>query len=228
MNGGSSQMDRTVSHPIGDELLMGYAAGLLPEAYDLMVATAVSLDDDARARLEGFEAMGGALLGEAEVAPLRDDSFDAVMARIAGTGRDDTVHSDVKTPRVDAVLPQPLREALGGDVDTVRWRGVGMGVKQAVIADGDGLAKARLLSIPAGQAMPDHGHSGTEITLVLKGAFRDGDARYARGDVEVADDDVEHMPVADLGEDCICLVVTDAPLRFNALIPRIAQRFLNI
>ncbi|TFL20310.1 transcriptional regulator [Jannaschia formosa] len=221
-------MRRNVEHPIGDEFLIGYAAGLLPEAYDLMVATAVSLDDDARARLEGFEAMGGALLQEVEVAPLRDDSFDAVMARINGAGRADTVHGDVKTPRPNAVLPQPLREALGGDVDTLRWRGVGMGVKQIVLADSDGEATARLLSIPGGQAMPDHGHVGTEITLVLKGAFLDGDRRYARGDVEVADDAVEHMPVADIGEDCICLVVTDAPLRFNKLIPRIAQRFLNI
>ncbi|MEL7182957.1 MAG: transcriptional regulator, partial [Pseudomonadota bacterium] len=74
-----------VQHPINDELLMGYAAGLLPEAYDLMVATAVSLDDDARARLSGYEAMGGTLLAEAEVAPLRDDSFEAVMNRISGT-----------------------------------------------------------------------------------------------------------------------------------------------
>jgi putative transcriptional regulator len=219
---------KIISHPIADELLMGYAAGLLPEAYDLMVATAVSLDDDARARLEGYETMGGALLGEVEVVPLREDSFDAVMARIAGEGFDSTVHGTVKTPRIDAVLPQPLREALGGDVDVLRWRNVGMGVRQIVIDGAEDGPKARLLSIPAGQAMPDHGHNGSEITLVLKGAFHDGDARYARGDVEIADDMVEHQPVADIGGECICFVVTDAPLRFNQLIPRIAQRFMDI
>lgn len=219
----------TVAHPITDELLMGYAAGLLPPAYDLMVASAVSLDDDARARLSGYEAMGGALLDECDdVVPLRNDSFDDVMARIMTGGRDDTVHADVKTPRIGAVLPQPLREAAGGDVDVLRWRNIGMGVKQVMLADDDGDATVRLLSIPAGQAMPDHGHGGTEMTLVLKGAFVDGEERYARGDMEIADDHVEHMPVADLGEECICLIVTDAPLRFNSLVPRIAQRFLNI
>lgn len=218
----------TVNHPINDELLMGYAAGLLPQAYDLMVATAVSLDDDARARLSSYEAMGGALMDDIEVAPLRNDSFDAVMQRIAGDAPDQTVHVDVKTPRTDPVLPQPLREALGGDVDSVRWRNVGRGVRQIIVEGDDGEATARLLSIPAGQAMPDHGHEGAEITLVLQGAFVDGDDRFARGDVEIADSDMEHMPVADMGDDCICLVVTDAPLRFNALMPRIAQRFLNI
>ena len=35
-------------------------------------------------------------------------------------------------------------------------------------------------------------------------------------------------PVAEEGEDCICLAATDAPLKFNALLPRIAQPFLRI
>jgi putative transcriptional regulator len=217
----------SVTHPIGDDLLLGYAAGNLPAAYDLMVATAVSLDDDARVRLAGFEAVGGSLLSHEQVAPLRDDSYENVLERILQSPLDDTVEADVKTPRTDPVLPQPLREALGGDLETVRWSKVGMGVRQAVIG-GDVGGTARLLSIPAGQAMPDHGHTGTEVTLVLQGAFIDGNDRYARGDVEAADDNLEHMPVADIGEDCICLVVTDAPLRFNGLLPRLAQRFLDI
>ncbi|MEM8850111.1 MAG: ChrR family anti-sigma-E factor [Pseudomonadota bacterium] len=217
----------SVTHPVGDDLLMGYAAGLLPAAHDLIVATAVSLDDDARARLSGFEAMGGALMEDADVAPLRDDSYENVMDRIMASAPEDTVEASVKTPRVDPVLPQPLREAIGSDLDDVRWRPVGMGVKQAILG-GDEEGVARLLSIPAGQAMPDHGHTGTEYTLVLKGAFIDGAKRFARGDLEVADDEVSHMPVADLGETCICLVVTDAPLKFSGLVPKLAQKFLNI
>ncbi|MEQ8255670.1 MAG: transcriptional regulator, partial [Roseovarius confluentis] len=37
-----------------------------------------------------------------------------------------------------------------------------------------------------------------------------------------------HTPVAEVGADCICLAVTDAPLRFRGFIPRIAQPFLRI
>ena len=221
-------IQRTSAHPVLDELLLGYAAGLLPEACDLLVATAVSLDDDARARLEAFEAMGGALLDEAEVAPLRDDSFDTVMSRIAGQGFDETVPATVRTQTTRTALPQPLREVLGGDLEDLRWRSVGMGVRQIVIAGTEESPTARLLSIPAGKAMPGHGHGGSELTLVLQGAFRDGEALYARGDLGVADASVEHTPVAEPGDPCICLVVTDAPLRFNGLIPRIAQRFVNI
>lgn len=102
-----------------------------------------------------------------------------------------------------------------------------MGVKQAVLRT-KGNAKARLLRIPAGAAMPDHGHRGIELTMVLKGAFSDEDGRFARGDVEIAHEDVHHTPVADIAEDCICLAVTDAPLRFKGILPRLVQPFLGI
>lgn len=77
-------------------------------------------------------------------------------------------------------------------------------------------------------AVPDHGHRGTELTLVLQGAFRDETDRFGPGDVEIATEELEHTPVAEPGLDCICLAATDAPLRFNALIPRLLQPFLKI
>ena len=89
-------------------------------------------------------------------------------------------------------------------------------------------ATVRLLQIPAGAAMPDHGHCGTELTLVLKGAFRDDDGHFGRGDIEIANEDLHHTPIAEDGEDCICLAATDAPLRFRGLIPRIVQPFVGI
>ena len=217
-----------VQHHINDDLLMGYAAGSLPEAMDLVVATHVSLNDDARARLSSFEALGGAVLEDIEEAPVEDDSFEATMARIMGTAPAETVHIDHKTPVTNAIFPKPLRDYVGGDADAVAWKSVGLGVKQAVLPVGNDDATARLLCIPAGQAMPDHGHNGIEVTLVLQGAFIDDGERFARGDIEIATDDLEHTPIADIGEDCICLVVTDAPLRFNGLLPRIAQKILRI
>jgi putative transcriptional regulator len=76
--------------------------------------------------------------------------------------------------------------------------------------------------------MPDHGHKGTEMTMVLKGAFHDEDDYFARGDVDMADEDLHHTPVADIHEDCICLAVSDAPLEFKGLIPKLLQPLLRI
>ena len=211
----------SIRHHIPDDLLMGYAAGVLPQAFDLVVATHVSLSDDARARLASFEEVGGAVLAELEDCEIGEDSLEKTMAKISAMG------PTPKPAPVNAVFPKPLRDLVGGDTDAVKWKNLGMGAKQAIVCSDDG-ATARLLYIPAGQAMPQHGHNGMEMTLVLKGAFRDEDGVFARGDVEVANQEVDHSPIAEPGEDCICLIATDAKLRFQGLLPRIAQPFIGI
>jgi len=218
-------MEQNIKHHLTDSVLMGYAAGALPEAFNLMVAVHVSLCDRCRAEVEGYDAVGGEMLAQlpGDDVALVADSFAATMALIANGASDDAP----ARRKQGSVLPGPLQDYIGGDLDRVKWRGIGLGVKQAILPTSRN-ASARLLFIPAGAAMPDHGHHGTEMTLVLQGAFQDKDDYFARGDVEVADSDVHHTPVADIHEDCICLAVTDAPLRFRGLIPKIAQRFARI
>ena len=213
--------DTTIRHHLTDDLLAGYSSGTLPEAFSLVVATHVSLCDECRARLGAFDAIGGALVAAADAAPLADDCFERTMARITG------VVPAMSPVRAPGIFPAPLQDYVGGDADAVRWKNVGMGVRQAVLPVTD-RASVRLLYIPAGAEMPDHGHRGRELTLVLQGAFRDGDGRYGRGDVEVADEETQHRPLAEAGEPCICLAATDAPLRFRGWLPRIAQPFVRI
>ncbi|MBW4706472.1 ChrR family anti-sigma-E factor [Roseobacter sp. YSTF-M11] len=219
-------MTDNIKHHLNDAVLMAYSAGSLPEAFNLMVAAHLSLCDACRARAESFDALGGEVLEQLEsaaVAALRPGSYEATLALIAGGPVAEKTRDDLPC----AVLPKPLRDYVGGDLNAVRWKPVGMGVKQAILPTSKD-ASARLLLIPAGTAMPDHGHHGTEMTMVLQGAFQDEDDYFARGDVEIADSDLHHTPVADIHEDCICLAVTDAPLQFDRLIPKIAQRFLRI
>lgn len=211
-----------IRHHLSDALLTGYSAGTLPEAFNLIVATHVSMCDECRARLGAEDAVGGALLDTASAAPLAPGALAATLARIAGSAPE----ARPVAPR-PGLFPQPLRDYVGGDADSVRWRSVGAGVRQAILPTAAG-ASARLLYIPGGKAVPDHGHNGLELTLVLQGAFSDATDRFGPGDVETADAGLEHTPVAEPGEACICLAVTDAPLRFNGLIPRLLQPFLKI
>lgn len=212
-----------IKHHLTDALLMAYAAGNLPEAFGLVVATHVSLCDECRARLGAFEAVGGSMVEAADAAEMAEGSLAATLALIAG-GQKDSIRVP---PKTDGVLPAPLMGYVGGGLADVKWRKLGGGVRQAILPTSRA-AMARLLHIPAGMAVPDHGHRGTELTLVLQGAFRDESDRFGRGDVEVADASMEHTPVAEAGEDCICLAATDAPLKFNALLPRLAQPFFRI
>ena len=212
-----------IKHHLTDSLLMGYASGNLPEAFSLVVATHISLCDECRARLASFDAVGGALIDEDDKVEMTENALNATLELIARASS----APKPSTPTKGAVLPSPLQGYVGGDLDSVRWRNLGGGVKHAVLKTSS-QATVRLLQIPAGAAMPDHGHNGTELTLVLKGAFQDEDGRFGRGDIEIANEDLHHTPIAEEGDVCICLAATDAPLRFRRLIPRIAQPFIGI
>ena len=205
-----------IRHHLTDALLMAYAAGTLPEAFSLVAATHVSLCDDCRARLGAYEAVGGAVL-EDGVAPMAAGVEGCFTRRV----------DDVVPSRRQGVLPGPLVDYVGGGVEAVKWRTLGMGVRQAILPTSRA-ASARLLYIPAGQAVPDHGHRGMELTLVLQGAFRDSEDRFGVGDLEIAGEELVHIPTAEAGADCICLAATDAPLRFKDWLPRVLQPFFRI
>jgi len=212
----------TIKHHLNDKLLMGYAAGILPEAFDLVVATHISICDTCRSALAGYEAVGATVFEESGNESVSDESYAKTLEMIAAFKEP---AKPIRKP--DSIFPSALQEYIGGDVDDVKWKSLGMGVKQAILKTSP-TASARLLHIEAGCKVPDHGHRGTELTLVLQGAFSDEVDRFGRGDIEIADEDLEHTPWAEEGQDCICLAATDAPLKFNALMPRLLQPIFRI
>lgn len=209
-----------IAHHIPDDILAAYAAGRLPHPFAMVVAAHVSACADCRAMVAAQEMAGGAAMQLTQGAPVSGGLRDAVLAQL-----DDDPLPETPLYRADGVIPAPVMAALKGKPP--RWRSVGLGAKQAVVHKSDA-GSVRLLLIPAGQAMPDHGHGGLEMTMVLQGAFYDGDQKFAVGDVEVANEDVDHTPIAANGPDCICLAATDAPLRFNSRLPRLLQPILGI
>lgn len=213
----------TIRHHVSEPLLMAYAAGQLPEAFGLVVATHLSMCDECRAQAAAYDAVGGSVIDRCGTVAMDDASLEAVLARLT----DAPPAPRPAARRRTGLFPTPLADVVGGDLAAVKWRPLGMGVRQAILPTERG-ASARLLYIPAGQAVPDHGHRGTELTLVLQGAFRDETDRFGPGDLEIATEELEHTPVAEDGADCICLAATDAPLRFNRLMPRLLQPIFRI
>lgn len=214
-----------IRHHLSDQFLMSYCTGTLSEAFSLVIATHVSMCDTCRARLMAFETLGGAVVDEFDEAPMGDGSLEATLARIAaGPG---AAQAAPRQASARSIFPAPLGDYAGSSLADVKWRSVGLGVRQALLPTAPD-ASVRLLYIPAGQALPDHGHRGMELTLVLQGAFRDETDRFGPGDIEIATEADQHTPVAEAGADCICLAATDAPLRFSGWLPRLAQPFLRI
>ena len=207
---------------------MAYSSGNLPEALSLAVATHISMCDKCRAALESFDAVGGALLEDSSQASVEADALSRTLSMIRSDPQaTEPQQADQQPLDKTREMPAPLADYIGDRFEDITWKSIGMGVKQSILETSDD-ATARLLYIPPGTAVPDHSHSGTELTLVLQGAFADEDDYFAAGDIEVADGDVEHAPVAADGEPCICLAVTEAPLKFSKFFHKAVQPFLNI
>ena len=214
----------TIRYHLNDDLLLDYAAGTLSEGWSLAVACHLAMCPQCREQLALAEATGGVLMEELTPVEAPSDSWDALKSRLLA--EPEAKAAPARRPAT-ATLPEPLRSYLGGDLDCLKWRNLG-NAKQILIKTGDETTQARLLCIAAGKPVPEHSHGGRELTVVLKGSFHDEVDRFGPGDIEDADGSLTHQPVADDHEDCICLAITDAPLKFSSRLLRFVQPVLGI
>lgn len=207
-----------ITHHIPDDLLDAYAAGCLAHPFAVVVAAHLSLCDACRARAEAAEMLGGALLDRIAPAPVSASAQERLMAALDEAPPPPAIAAS-------GIFPAPVMAALGGQPP--QWRMLGGGIRQQILSSG-AEGSLRLLYIPPGRAVPEHSHGGLELTLVLQGSFSDCAGRFGPGDVETAQDDINHQPIAGPDMPCICLAATDAPLRFRAMVPRLLQPLFRI
>jgi putative transcriptional regulator len=208
-----------ITHHTPDAMLAAYAAGSLPQPFALVVASHVSLCIDCRVALEAHQLAGGAVLEAADEVALSTSLKTNILARL------DAPFVPEPVRKRSGIFPGPVMEVLKGGKP--RWKSLGAGVRQDILMANDA-GSVRLLYIPPGQAVPDHGHNGLELTLVLQGNFTDETGSFGVGDLEIADEELDHTPVAGPGAACICLAATDAPLRFRSFMPRLLQPLFRI
>nr|WP_319388535.1 ChrR family anti-sigma-E factor [uncultured Cohaesibacter sp.] len=227
-----------IHHHLSDEMILAFAAGSLSAGQAMIVACHLDLCPDCAARVAEAEVIGGAMIEEVELSPVADELFEQIMldvnegqsfpepeAPLAPVSELKQMLRDPSGLRV----PRLLANMIGNDFDAVRWRTAGPGIKQYLLPlQGSEGEKVRLLKLSPGFVTPDHSHHGSELTLVLKGSFSDDTGRYRVGDIQDAEEDMHHQPIADTEEDCICLVCTDAPLEFKGVITRLLQPIIGI
>jgi putative transcriptional regulator len=203
-----------------DALLAAYAAGSLSAPLHALVAAHLSIKSDNRAFVRRLEHLGARAVEQG--APVKILNRDARLAAIFDSP------AGIEAPRHSAcdILPAPLARFVGQDLNAIHWRTRLPGIKEFHVADESG-GEASLLWIKPGRTVPCHTHDGSEVTIVLKGGFTDITGHYTRGDIAVADAELDHRPRADDGEDCICFAVTDAPLRLTGPFGRIVQRIFG-
>jgi putative transcriptional regulator len=202
--------------------LAEYAAGSLSRPLHALIGAHLDLDPQSERFVTDLEALGGAEI-ERQV-PVASPSHAAMLDAIFMRDDDPTIESDDGS--ADPLFTPGLRRFVGMSSGAVPWRTVLPGLKEHVIC-ADGRSEARLYWIKAGRKMPAHTHEGCEVTIVLKGGFSDETGHYTRGDVALADDELDHTPVADADEDCICFAVTEAPVKLTGPVGKVIQRLFR-
>jgi putative transcriptional regulator len=214
-------MPSSLIHQSGavDALLSEYAAGTLPLPVRRLVEAHLEMTPGNRRFVAALETFAGAELEAIEPLALADR--DQRLAAIFALDEAPAVQraAERRAAPTDA-LPAALADYLPGGLETVKWRRLLPSLKECRLDEQDGVV-TNLVWVRRGAAIPSHTHHGTEITLVLAGGFTDGGAHFGRGDIVVADESVDHRPVADADEDCICVAITDAPLRLTGPIGRL-------
>lgn len=192
-----------------DALISEYVAGDLPEPARVLIASHMEMKPSSAMMARTLEAFAGDTLETTRTRPLASGErfMDTIM-------RSSPPQLRLLQPRAKhQVLPRALHDHLGFDLADVPWKTKLPGLKQHMIEhDDDDGSEMSLLWARPGRALPNHTHEGLELTLVLDGDFHDHRGTFARGDVSVADEDLDHRPVAGMSKPCLCLSVLFAPI----------------
>jgi putative transcriptional regulator len=212
-----------INHHPDVSTLMSCAAGSQPEAFAAVMASHLSMCPKCSRELRTLDDIGIALFEDLTPAPLTKAS--PLVAARANEAHEDPACR----PHEKGDVPAPLVPLIGTHLARVPWKRMAPGVWHHEITLSKG-ARGRLLLIKVapGARVPEHGHSGTELTLLLQGSYRDKFGHFQTGDVADVDEEDEHQPVADPKVGCICLVATEGKARFKSLLARLVQPFIGI
>jgi putative transcriptional regulator len=192
-------------------MLAGYAGGSLGEGMSLLVACHLTYCACCRGAVDRLEALGGAMLAEAEPEAPPAEGLDGALARIDAPER---ASGDISPEVAETPLPAPLRHRMHGCGASVRWRSLMPGLAEHRIAGFIG-EHVSLFRARPGVRMPAHTHTGQEGTLVLCGRLRDGPTELGPGDVGFCDESVDHRPEIVGGDTCVCLAVQTGRMQFT-------------
>ncbi len=204
-------------HP-APELLTAFSAGSLHLSHALCVSTHIEHCDECRANLQRLNGMGAALLDTLEPHQVSGQLKASVLARLddAPAGQPEPV-----PPRRASHVPRALRQFIPAGYDELPWRILSPSIRSATLCTDTNGARVEMLRIKPGGQSASHTHTGDEYTVILEGSFSDETGIYREGDFVVRDGSHEHKPVATEDRECICLTVTDAPIKFTGFFARL-------
>ena len=215
----------SIEHHPTDEMLAAFTAGTLDHGQHIAVATHLVACRQCRNFVRSMEQVGGAVLTELPPAAMSNHALAEVEARLNESARPSVAQMTPVLPELEIPgLPKFVRCYRFG---TWKWIAPSVHLRPIELPSPSD-TRVFLLKSGPGTKMLQHTHTGIEMTCVLSGAFRQDGTHYGPGDFDLGDETIDHRPVVEHGQDCICLVAMQGELRLKGLIGRIVQPFVRL
>ncbi len=219
------------SHP-SSAVLLDHVTGSLGFAHRCVLATHLRRCSTCQDTVLFLERVGSQLLSAVEPVEPPPDLLDKCLTSVAqekssrgkrkkARNQLEVAHEAagiVSPPSLDDLKPGRLRWLAPGLLHRTLWH--------------DEYSTLHFIRVKPGVTLPGHRHRGLELTCVLSGAYHDGSGKlYTAGDVSEEDDDEEdnprhdedHLVVAELSQDCVCVMATTGRLLFSGWMARLLQ-----
>ena len=213
----------TIFHHPADETLAAYAGGALDIARRLVVASHLERCAACRSFVHGAEHVAGRLMEDMPPVEMSADALQRTLARIDGTTTG-TAAGITMDERGEPGLPACLR---GYDLGSWRWVGPGVEMRSILLPQKNA-TRLFLLKGARGTRLPQHTHTGAELTSILAGSYRHDGGEFRAGDFEEADEGIEHRPIVGDDQACICLVALDGRLKLSGLVGALLNPFVRL
>lgn len=212
-----------VNHHPAPDLLAAFSAGSLHLSHALCVSTHVERCEECKSNLLRLNGMGAALFEQQPKHSVPAQLKREVMAMLD----QQSTETPAQPINTRSHIPRALRQFIPGDYDDLQWQVLSPSIRAATLCTDLNGARVEMMRIKAGAQVATHTHTGDEYTLVLEGSFSDETGIFREGDFVVRDSNHQHRPVATKDRECICLTVTDAPLRFTGFFGRLLNPFVR-
>jgi putative transcriptional regulator len=215
-----------IEHHPDDSILAAFAAGTLDLGEHVAIATHLVGCAKCRRFVRRMEGVGGAVLTSLAPTPMAAGALEQLEMRLA----------DTSEPEGAQPIPPMISDAgvpgLPGFVQKYRmgaWQWVAPRVHlRRIELPEPSRARIFLLRSGPGTRMLQHSHIGSEMTCVLSGAFEHEGGFFGPGDFDFGDETIDHRPIVNDLEDCICLVAMQGELRLKGLLGRAMQPFVRL
>ncbi len=206
-----------------DALMARYAAGILPEPARVLVEAHLEMQSINRPKVAEYETVAGDILEKME--PVALNSRDAALKAVFAAN---PMAMPIKAPprSANALFPKAIHDFAGLEANEIPWKRKLPGFKEYSLGKIDG-CDVSFFWLRPGRAIPSHTHEGYELSLVLDGAFNDTRGRFARGDISVADESIDHRPVAERERPCIGFAVFQAPFKLTGSLRQLIGDFIG-